>query len=147
MAAALPNSQSSWSRSSGSAANPDVKFILNLTREFVEGFNAGDLDRMMKFYADEYVDVNMHSPHQTKAERREYYRRIVADGREKVEVIPEEIVVAGDHAYAWGTIYVRGVTRRPSKSGQIELRYMEVLRRYPDGWKSMWGMDADLYAE
>jgi ketosteroid isomerase-like protein len=115
--------------------------ITALTREFVEGFNSGDVDRMMRFYAPQYVDVNMRNPHQTFAERREYYRKIVADGRTKVAVTPREIQVSGNHAFVWGSILLT----RDGEAKPRELRYVEVWRQYPDGWKSIWGMDAELY--
>jgi ketosteroid isomerase-like protein len=129
---------------SGPAA--DVAAIRQLTREFVDGFNAGDLDRIMRFYADRYVDVNQRQSEQTKAERREYYRRIVEKRDTTVQVIPAEVVVSRDHAFVRGTILLtRAVPGAAPK--RSELRYMEVWQRFPDGWKSIWGMDAEIYPE
>jgi len=48
----------------------DETFLRNMAHEFEEGFNSGDVDRIMRFYADTYVDVNLRNPVQTKAERR-----------------------------------------------------------------------------
>jgi len=129
-----------------SGLDSDEAEIRRLTREFVEGFNSGDLDRIMAFYADRYVDVNLSQPVQTKAERREYYRKIVEPGDVKVEVTPEEIIVTGQHAFVRGTIQLR----RPSQKSDTpsrELRYIEVWQKFPDGWKSIWGMDAELYPD
>jgi ketosteroid isomerase-like protein len=125
-------------------SSADIERIRALTREFVLGFNSGDLDRLMAFYADDYVDVNLPQPRQTKAERREYYRQIVDPARLRVEVTPDEIVVAGEYAFARGTIRLE---RKGSgeEAQRRELRYMEVLRRFPDGWKSIWGIDAETY--
>jgi len=124
----------------------DVQQLKALTREFVEGFNSGDLDRMMRFYADRYVDVNLRQPVQTKAERREYYRKIVERRDTKVEVTPDEIIVQGDIGFIRGTILV---TRTPKDgpSRQLELRYIEVWQKFPDGWKSVMGIDAELHPD
>jgi ketosteroid isomerase-like protein len=70
------------------AQKSDVAELLALAQEFVEGFNSGDVDRIMRFYADHYVDVNLEQPVQTKAERAEYYRKIIARGDTKVDVCP-----------------------------------------------------------
>jgi len=44
----------------------DEKFLRNVAYEFEEGFNSGDVDRIMRFYTDTYVDVNLRHPVQTK---------------------------------------------------------------------------------
>lgn len=113
--------------------------IRALTRQFVEGFNSGNLDKVMRFYAAEYVDVNLPEPHQSWTQRREYYRKIMAGGT-KVAVEPKEIITPGDHAYVWGSILVS----QPHGKAR-ELRYVEIWQHFKDGWKSVWGMDADLY--
>ena len=125
----------------------DVEEIRTMTREFVEGFNSGDVDRCMRFYADTYVDVNLRQPVQTKAERREYYRKIIERRDTKVEVIPEEIIVHGEYAFVRGTILETRTPAGGAPPQRLELRYMEVDRKFPDGWKAIWGMDADLYPD
>ena len=120
--------------------------IRQRTREFVEGFNTGNVDLVMPFYADTYVDVNMRQPVQTKAERREYYRKIIERHDTRVDVTPEEIVVSPPYAFVRGTIRLD----KKGADGAVahrELRYMEVIRQFPDGWKAIWGMDAEIYPE
>jgi ketosteroid isomerase-like protein len=120
--------------------------IRQRTREFVQGFNTGDVDRIMPFYADTYVDVNMRNPIQTRAERREYYRKIIERRDTTVDVTPEEIIVSPPYAYVRGTIRLEKKTADGAKTRR-ELRYMEVIRSFPDGWKAIWGMDAEIYPE
>jgi len=55
----------------------DLDFLRNMAHEFEEGFKRGDVDRIMRFYGDTYVDVNLRQPVQTNAERREYYARVM----------------------------------------------------------------------
>ena len=61
--------------------------------EFEEGFNSGDVDRIMRFYAGTYVDVNLRNPVQTKAERREYYDQVMARPGIHLNVRPDDILI------------------------------------------------------
>ena len=120
--------------------------IRRLTQQFVEGFNTGDADKMMRFYAPQYVDVNLRHPHQTWAERREYYRQMVSKHTSTVAVTPVEITVDGDHAYVWGTI---DLTSRKAGAApkHEELRYIEIWKHFPQGWRSVAGIDSELYPD
>jgi ketosteroid isomerase-like protein len=137
----------SLSVASGDSGPPaDIAAIRQQTQEFVAGFNTGDLDRVMRFYADEYVDVNQPRPVQTKAERRDYYRQILEKRNTTVQVTPDEVVIHGDYGFVRGTILLTKVIPGQAPK-RTELRYVEVWRRFPNGWKSIWGIDAEIYAE
>jgi len=49
----------------------DVAKLRHIASEFAEGFNTGDVERIMCFYGDTYVDVNLRNPVQSRQERRE----------------------------------------------------------------------------
>jgi hypothetical protein len=98
----------------------------------------------MAFYADEYLDLNLREPRQTRQQRADYFHRLLARRTARVAVTPAEIVVCGDHAVVRGTILLTPLDgARPPR----ELRYMELVRHFRDGWKAVWGIDADVYAE
>jgi len=119
----------------------DEKFLRNMAREFEEGFNAGDVDRLMRFYADTYVDVNLRVPVQTKAERRDYYATVMARPGIRIRVRPDDIMIRGDLAFVRGTILL---TQGGDKE-QIELRYLEICERVEDlSWRVIWGMDGPV---
>jgi len=118
--------------------------IRALTREFVDGFNSADVDRMMRPYATLYVDVNLPRPLQTLAERAAYYRNIVARRDRRIEVTPEEIVVDGAHAVVRGSILLFKIDGSGVSRLDRELRYMELWENH-DGWKSIWGIDAEIH--
>jgi ketosteroid isomerase-like protein len=82
----------------------DETFLRNMAHEFEEGFNSGDVDRIMRSYADTYVDVNLRNPVQTKAERREYYAQVMARPGIHLNVRPDDILIRGDLAFVRGTI-------------------------------------------
>jgi ketosteroid isomerase-like protein len=121
----------------------DETFLRNMAREFEEGFNRGDVDRIMRFYGDTYVDVNLRHPVQTRAARREYYAHVIRRPGLQVKVQPDDILIKGDLAFVRGTILLtQAVT---GVATQTELRYLEVAERTPDGgWQVLWGMDGPV---
>jgi len=77
--------------------NEDIAALQEIAREFTKGFKTGDVDRIMRYYEDTYVDVNLRTPVQSFAERREYYAQVIRKGIQ-VEALPEEIRVEGNFA-------------------------------------------------
>jgi len=121
----------------------DEKFLRNMAHEFEEGFNTGDVDRIMRFYGDTYVDVNLRNPVQTKAERREYYRKVIARPGIHLTVRPDDILIRGDLAFVRGTILL--TQDAGTETTRNELRYLEICERVPDGtWCVLWGMDGPV---
>ena len=117
----------------------DIAALQDIAREATEGFNTGDVDRVMRFYGETYVDVNLRNPVQSFAERREYYAQVIRRGI-KIQVTSDEIRVEGDFAFIRGTIALK-----PPDGKQSELRYLEIARRSSDGsWKVIWGMDGPV---
>ena len=122
----------------------DVAKLRHMAREFAEGFNTGDVERIMRFYGDSYVDINLRNPVQSRQERREYYAQVIRKGGFKVQVQPDEILVRGDFAFVRGTIELTTATAADD-SGRRELRYLEIVERQKDGsWQVMWGMDGPV---
>lgn len=121
----------------------DVAQLQYMAREFAAGFNTGDVDRIMRFYGETYVDINLRNPVQTWAERRAYFAQVIARGV-RVEVRPDDIQVHGDFAFVRGTVELV----RPGAAidaARTEIRYLEIARRLPDGsWQVMWGMDGPI---
>ena len=120
----------------------DLAALQHMAREFTEGFNSGDVERIMRFYGDIYVDANLQNPVQTREQRSEYYRHVMRRGI-KVDVHPDEIRIEGDWAFVRGSIHVKP----PGSTEATELRYLEILRKQPDGsWQAVWGMDGPVQA-
>jgi len=127
--------------SSPHSQSEDLAQLQHIAREFTEGFNTGDVERIMRFYGDTYVDINLRNPVQTHAERRTYYSQVMRRGIH-VNVHPDEIQIHGDFAFVRGTIEL---TRSETSEDLTELRYMEIVRRKADGsWQVMWGMDGPV---
>jgi ketosteroid isomerase-like protein len=123
------------------AQSDDIAKLQQMAREFEEGFNTGDVERIMRFYGDTYVDINLRNPVQTWAERRDYYAQVIKRGGFRVKVQPDDIQVNGDFAFVRGSLELL----RPGDSSHSELRDLEIARRQLDGsWKVMWGMDGPV---
>jgi ketosteroid isomerase-like protein len=123
----------------------DERFLRNMANEFEQGFNSGDVDRIMRFYGETYVDVNLRTPVQTKLERREYYSRVVKRPGIRLSVKPDDIVVRGDLAFVRGTILLSQTAADTNQTKQSELRYLEIAERLTDGsWQVIWGMDGPV---
>jgi ketosteroid isomerase-like protein len=123
----------------------DVTFLRNMAHEFEEGFNRGDVDRIMRFYGDTYVDVNLRHPVQTNAARREYYAHVIRRPGLRVHVQPDDIAVRGDIAFVRGTILLIQTAAAGLEATRTELRYMEVAERTQEGgWRVLWGMDGPV---
>ena len=122
----------------------DVAKLRHIASEFAEGFNTGDVERIMRFYGDSYVDINLRNPVQSRQERREYYTQVIRKGGFKVQVRPEEILIRGEFAFIRGTIELTPGSAL-ADSARKELRYLEIAQRQQDGsWQVMWGMDGPV---
>jgi ketosteroid isomerase-like protein len=122
----------------------DVEKLRHIASEFAEGFNTGNVERIMRFYGDSYVDINLRNPVQSRQERREYYAQVIRKGGFKVQVQPEEILIRGDFAFVRGTIELTPGSAL-GDSARKELRYLEIVQRQQDGsWQVMWGMDGPV---
>ena len=122
----------------------DIAKLRHMAKEFTEGFNTGDVDRIMRFYGDSYVDINLRNPVQSWQERREYYAQVIRTGGFHVQVQPDEILIRGDFAFIRGTIEL---TLGPALGAPTrrELRYLEIAQRQQNGsWQVMWGMDGPV---
>lgn len=127
----------------------DITALRNMAKEFAEGFNRGEVDRIMRFYDDVYVDINLRHPVQSKPERAAYYAQVIRRGGIRIDVQPDEILVRGEFAFVRGRILLMrkepSGTTAPQAEPPSELRYLEIVRRAPDGsWKVMWGMDGPV---
>jgi len=118
----------------------EIAKIKKLTKRFEKGFNNLDLDKMMEMYADNYYDINLKTSKQSNFERREYYKNFLENNHCYIRVIPSEIVISGQHAFVRGDIILKDNFDRQIKV----LRYIEVWEKNGGGWKSIWGIDADL---
>jgi ketosteroid isomerase-like protein len=122
----------------------DMAALQEMAREFAEGFNSGNVERLMRFYGDQYVDVNLRQPVQSHEERRTYFAWVMRRGLGRVQVLPDEIQVHGEFAFIRGRVVLSRPDATDLANSIMELRYLEIARKGPDGWKAYWGMDGPV---
>ena len=104
----------------------DLEHLRAMARAFAEGFNMGDVDRLMPYYGETYVDVNLRQPVQSRAERREYLSRLIERGGARIDVRPDDIALNGTTAVIRGSIEIRTEPDDERTVAVRELRYLEV---------------------
>ena len=119
--------------------NPDQTALRRMARDFADGFNSGDVARLMRYYGDCYVDQNLRHPVQTYAERKAYFDKLIRRKDFQLAVFPDEIVIHGPIAFVRGRIELLRKDAAPT-----ELRYIEIAAKTDDGWKAIWGMDGPV---
>lgn len=63
------------------------------------GVQHGDVDRVMRFCGDTYVDPNLRNPVQSWKEPRQYFTQVVRNRGVHVRVQPDEILIRGEFAF------------------------------------------------
>ncbi len=123
------------------AANPwdssaDVAAVGKVLAGIVAADNAGDLDAVMGFYAD---DAILLPPNDAAVRGKEVIRSRYEEGfrhfRFDIVFSSEETQVFGDWAFIRGTIQGRTVPKGTEPSRKLNDKYIMVLRRQKDGWK------------
>jgi ketosteroid isomerase-like protein len=122
----------------------DLAKLLAIAREFTAAFDHADVDRVMQFYGDTYVDVNLRNPLQSHAQRRQYYAQLMQRGL-RVAVQTDEVMVEGNVAFIRGRIEVRDPLAPTENASVRELRYVEIARKAANGsWQVIWGIDGPV---
>lgn len=124
----------------------DQRKIDEAIHEFIHAYNAGDVERLLRVYAADFVDMSEGEPtlqgeqaHRDTAAR---LRDTFAKFNGNLTVHMDESKVLGDWAFDRGTLRVE---LRPKGRGEavvVERRFVEIWRRETDGqWKVAWAMD------
>ena len=118
----------------------DTYLISAAKTEYREGYNSGDIERVLSVFADSFTNMSDGDASFFGGEGRESLREQLQClfDRYTVQLIPIiiDIVVSGDVAYDWGWHKVKLVARDGTGEQQIKFRYYETWTRLTDGsWK------------
>lgn len=124
----------------------DEATIRLLADEFVEAYDAGDMNRMREIFADDVVDMSAGGPTYTgEAAKTHFLARVAATHAQfkpSLVIHIDEIRVAGDWAFQRGSLVVTLVPKQGGELSYIRQRYLEILRRDSKGrWKIAVEMD------
>jgi ketosteroid isomerase-like protein len=114
----------------------DDTYAINVAKsEYREGFTTGDVDRILRVFADEFTDMSDSRPSRYAADApiklRTYLEEVFRIYQARLNVIVIQIVVLGDVAYDYGW---HELTLTPKSGGEPifkRTRYLEL-----------WGKDA-----
>jgi uncharacterized protein (TIGR02246 family) len=120
-------------------ANDEYAISLAKT-EYREGYNTGDVERLLTVFADSFTNMSEGQPSFYDAEGKEALRleaaKLFARYLVKIEVIVIAITVIGNVAYDRGWHKLR---LTPKAGGEVETRnyrYCEIWQKQADGqWK------------
>jgi ketosteroid isomerase-like protein len=107
--------------------------------EYREGYNTGDVERLLSVFASGFTDCSDGEPSFYGAEARralrlrtdELFRRFSVE----MFVIVIDIVVKGDFAYDWGWHKVRVTAKTTGETTETKYRYFETWTKEKGAWK------------
>ena len=118
----------------------DDIYAINLAKTiFREGFNAGDTERVLSIYADEFADMSFGMPSFYSSDAKDVFRarltRLFRDYVASMKVIIIDVVLNGDRAMDWGWHILDLTSRADGTALQVRTRYFETWRRdATQGW-------------
>ena len=119
----------------------DQKAIESAISEFVEAYNAGDITRVLAYYADDLIKLRNGAPLETKADIARRVGAVFEEFHSRVDVSNDEIQIAGDFAFTRGTFSVRLTPKAGGESQTTERRYLEVWQKRGERWLAIRAMD------
>ena len=119
----------------------DRQAIESAISEFVEAYNAGDIDRLLQYYSDDLIKVRHGAPAETRADTVRRVAAVFEKFNSRVDVVADEICTFGETAFTRGSFRV---TPRPKAGGDSQViyrRYLEIWRKESGRWQVTRTMD------
>ena len=117
----------------------DAHAIAVAKSQYRDGYNEGDVDKVLSVFAPGFADLSEGQPAFSGAAAREALRarlqELFAGGPVRLEPLMIDVVVEGDQAYdfGWHRIWMR---TQSGEEREGRLRYFERWKKQPDGsWK------------
>jgi uncharacterized protein (TIGR02246 family) len=116
----------------------EVEAVLDSLRSaFLDAYEAGDAERIASLWAEDGVTA---APSAPPVRGRDSIRAMVdrdpALGKATAEISPLDVqVIDRDWAYEMGTLSVQFTPEGADQEQTVEISYLAVIHRTPDGWK------------
>jgi ketosteroid isomerase-like protein len=112
----------------------DDVYAINLAKTILrEGFNDGDVERILSVYDDAYADMSFGMPSFYYSDARDVFRarlgRLFRDYSATMKVIIIDVVLNGDRAFDWGWHVLDLRSKTDGEVQQVRTRYFETWRR------------------
>jgi ketosteroid isomerase-like protein len=133
----------------GSGATPDPPARASSDRDqiaaaidaFVAAYNAGDVARIVAYYADDLIKDRQGAAAETKRETAARIERFFGQYRAELSVSNDEIVTSGDLAFTRGMLKIRLAPRSGGPAETLERRFLEIWRKREGRWLVVRTMD------
>ncbi|HSB09993.1 MAG TPA: DUF4440 domain-containing protein [Blastocatellia bacterium] len=112
----------------------DQKAIESAIAEFVKAYNAGDIDGVLAYYADDLIKIRNGAAAETKSDTARRVAAVFEKFRSRVDVVNDEVRTSGDIAYTRGSFRVTLTPKTGGDSQVIERRYLEIWRKENGRW-------------
>ena len=129
----------------------DDTYAINVAKtEYREGFNTGEVERVLSVFAPEFTDNSDGRPSRygkdAPIKLRGYLTELFAEYEVRLTIIMVSIVVLGSAAYDYGWHEFTLTPRRGGEPRRVRKRYLELWGRQPNGeWRIIRYIDnADL---
>ena len=107
----------------------------------IAAYNAGDVDAVITYYADDLVKVRAGAARETRDETARRIKDVLARFTGHLEVHNDEIAVSGDMAFTRGSLAITLVPRAGGPTQTLERRYLEIWRKRSGRWVVVRTMD------
>ena len=116
----------------------DKDAITAVSSARAKAFNEGNAELIAMYFTEDAVLMAPGQPASTGKEAvRAYYQTIFDNYKTELESYYEEVEVSGDLAYGRGEAVVRLTPTKGGASTVAKSKYLNILRRQPDGsWKT-----------
>ncbi len=112
--------------------------ILEIWPQYTSSLNSGDIDSWISLWTDDGVQMPPNEPllngrDQIRTRNKAVLDRFIFDMR---SINIEEVSIAGDWAFAWGTYSATLTPKEGSETIPIDGKYMTIFQKKSDGsWK------------
>lgn len=129
----------------------DDTYAINVAKsEYREGFNTGDVDRVLSVFAPEFTDNSDGRPSRygkdAPLKLRRHLEKLFAEYDAQLTILMVGIVILGHAAYDYGWHELTLVPKNGGETQLLRKRYLELWGKQPGGdWKIIRYIDnADL---
>ena len=121
----------------GAKGEQEVEAIKALMEDYVSGYESQDPDNFEKVFTSDAVRMPPNAPSIVGSRAiRTYYREWFERETLDVVVVPSEIQVAGEWAYAWGTYEAKVTLAGNGDSKQDDGKWLNIYKKGEDGaWR------------
>jgi uncharacterized protein (TIGR02246 family) len=119
----------------------DEEAIRRQIDRFIQAYNDGDVQGVMRCYSSDLVKTRQGAPTESRTETEQRLRALMERFTGRLTVVNDELTIAGDTAYARGTLSIVLTPRRGGAPEALQRRFLEIWRKEHGEWLVVRTMD------